>query len=42
MYAGAPLNKQVGEHLVNEGVKITTGYGLCVLSETFRVPESNR
>ncbi|KAI0685536.1 acetyl-CoA synthetase-like protein [Cerioporus squamosus] len=28
MYAGAPLNKQVGDHLVSEGVRIITGYGL--------------
>ncbi|RPD70255.1 acetyl-CoA synthetase-like protein [Lentinus tigrinus ALCF2SS1-7] len=28
IYAGAPLNKQVGDYLTNEGVKILTGYGL--------------
>ncbi|KAI0718411.1 acetyl-CoA synthetase-like protein [Cerioporus squamosus] len=28
MYAGAPLNKQVGDQLVSEGVRIITVYGL--------------
>ncbi|KAI0769291.1 acetyl-CoA synthetase-like protein [Trametes elegans] len=37
LYAGAPLHKEVGERLLDEGVKLVTGYGLTEAGAICRV-----
>ncbi|KAI0369579.1 acetyl-CoA synthetase-like protein [Pilatotrama ljubarskyi] len=48
LYAGAPLNKEVGEHLLDEGVKLVTGYGMTeigalgkMMSDQTKIPRSD-
>ncbi|KAI0350525.1 acetyl-CoA synthetase-like protein [Trametes cingulata] len=48
MYAGAPLNKEVGEHLLDEGVRLVTGYGMTeigalgkVVCDQTKIPRSD-